>query len=123
MMETRPAALVIEEVPITAIGKIRTGVEIQSVGPIAAKMTDGWMIAGPLAMCCDDVEGIISACSVVIDGKPYVTTQLDVSHRCQSLHVASSFALPVEDFARLLDRLKAVLDLARLEASAGDRRG
>jgi hypothetical protein len=116
MTETRAATLSIEEVPVTDVERIRPGVEIQAVGPLAAKMTDGWLLCGPIIVCCSDVEGTISACPVVIDGKHYVTTQLDVAHPHQQLRVAGSFALSIDDFARMVERLKIVSDIARFEA-------
>jgi hypothetical protein len=112
------ARLVLKEVPVSTIQKLHDDVEVLSVGPLLAELSGGVLAIGPIAIVCSDVQGTASATPCRIGGDLCVVVQFDVAHPHQDLRVAASFALRLDDYAAMLERLKVPLDLARLEAAA-----
>jgi hypothetical protein len=118
-MNRETATLSIEERSFTEIGVNVTGAETEvfGAGPLVCTMTNGMMCLNGAIIVCHDVEGSISPLAARVEGIDVVVMQLDIAHPHQQLRVAGSFALSIDDFAQLHQRMGHVLQLARFEAS------
>jgi hypothetical protein len=111
------AEVSIEEIALPRDYPLRPGVEVHAIGPLMSRLRGGILAVGPVITVCNGVEGSIALTPCRIDEVNCVNLQLDIAHH--GMRVSASFALSIDDTARILERMKHPLDLARLEESAG----